>query len=238
MLRILFLLLIFSTIFSCRKQNEYEIDLGILENVLDTLHFSCRDTISSSYFKGTLKGEPICYGNYTEDSRTGDYYGFTQVFGIRRGTVLNKAENLGDYIEFGFNRDIEAAKNQVFHSFRVDTPNFIKDSTKTYPYYLDSLLKVGDLTIRNFKVRDVYKDYQVYINLFVRRDNGEISQFELSTAHGYQKSYNYIKCKEKIRLAEGKYLMKFDINCELYTNLSLKYYGNLSGELVTVVQVP
>jgi hypothetical protein len=237
MLRILFSLLFISTLISCRDKNELEIDSEILNSVLDTINFNCRDIVTRSYFKGTLKSQALCYGNYTENSKTGDYFGFTQVFGIRRGAVLNTAKNIGDYIEFGFDRDIEVAKDQVFHSFRMDTPNFLKDSTKTYAYYLDSLLNVGNLTIRNFKTRDVYEDYQVYINLYVRRDYGGISQFELSTAHGYQNSFNYIKCIEKIKLAEGKYSMKFDINCELYTNLGLKYYGNLTGELVTIVQV-
>lgn len=226
--------------FSCSKPSSREIEAEISRYIVDTLNFGCMDNATKFYFKGNLRGKPICYGNYTEKPETGQYFGYTEIRKILSGVDTKTAIDKGNYIGVGFKQEQIYTNLNVLHSFWVETPIFKKDVTKSYDYYLDSLIKLGNLKLRDFKTRDIYADFRVYIYVWMKGVDvkGENLVIELACDHGMQKANNYIVCKQITKISTKRYLLKFDINCELFKNDDLQYFGNLNGELYTSLNIP
>lgn len=223
--------------FSCRKDaSPYAQKRDAIFETLDNLEYGCRDTVVKYYFKGTLNNKPICYGNYTNNPQSGDFYAFDQVLNLSS----NSSSSLkGSFIQFGFEKNKDVSKEQVVQSFIVETPLFKFDSAKIIGSVFDSLIPLGNLPIRTIRQGDTWENYEIAIELEIRKailDSKTIIT-RLSTANGLSKPNNFLKCKEKIKLSKTLFMVRFELNCELYCNIESKYFGNLTGELVTIIEL-
>ena len=231
--------LFFLLLASCQKDmSPYALEKEVVYETLDNLQFGCLDTTVQYYFKGTINNQVICYGDYTNDATTGKYFANNQLFNLSIGTSTDKSNFKGNLLQFGFQKDRDFTKDAVIHSLIIQSPVFKLDSLKGIAFAIDSLIKLGNLPIRSRSKRDTYENYKISIELEIKNKgiNSKNIFPWISTDEGTVNSNNYLRCKEKIKLGNKGYAVKFDINCDLYCNFGSKYYGNLVGEMVFLIR--
>ena len=230
----------------CQKQYTSPWDREALDGILDTLQFGCLDTTVRTYFTGTINGQSICYGDYTKDYKTGKQFAFTQYGSIREGistdTSGGKSPIVGYLLEFGFKRVREYAKDLVSHSLYITLPDLKPESFTTYSRFVDSTINIGNLKMRDEIGDYTNRDFNISINVSFKPSNiVKREQFlQLATKCGPSKKSGFFRCKEKIRVNNTTFAVKFDIDCDLYKCYEGRglYFGNLVGEMVTVLKVP
>lgn len=235
----IFLVTLFSALLltNCQKDVAF-FDKDVVFETLDNLQFGCLDTTVQYYFKGTVNNQAICYGDYTNDASTGKYFANNQLFDLSIGTSTDKSNFKGNLLQFGFQKDRDFTKDAVIHGLIIEAPVFKLDSSRSIAFAIDSLIKLGNLPIRSRGKRDTYQDYKISIEIEIKKRgvNSKNIFTRIATDEGAVKSNHYLRCREKVKLGSKGYLVKFDINCDLYCNYEFKYYGNLVGEMVFLIR--
>lgn len=224
---------------SCEKElTPFELKDKTIYDAIDNLKFGCKDIAVEYYFKGTIDNKAVCYGDYTNDPKTGEYYGVSYFSNIFYGTSLDISNYKGKQITFNFRKDLSFCKDDLIHSLEIQTPLFQKDSLTTYSKIIDSLFNVGDLKIRTLAQRDKNENFNISISLDIKKSlkYPVDASTTLSASSGTQKSSSFFKCNEKKKIDKNTFKLKFDINCDLFIAINGKFYGNLVGEMVYLIR--
>lgn len=259
MKQILFSAILILSFANCKRElTPDESDEQKIYSVLDTFRFPSDTTLlRDKYFRGTLRGQKLCYGNFCDDWKSWDFIDYTYATqnSINSNTSLKPNDTtgyVGNQVQFGFQRWLPSFTGiyKSDNSFDIQTPELRKELFQNYTQLVETLIKPNEnlpLCDSNKKDRVYPNGFTIILGLRLNSLTHNLSKdldVNLVTERGSQEGSIFV-CKRLSKIDNNKYRAVFDIKCNLYyqlpygrTRFDQKFYGVLEGELNTVIQLP